>query len=135
MIHSCPSRAKHLCMALVAAAVVGCGGSDSPTSNGNGNGGGGGGGNPVATTSVSVQNNSFSPSAIRVTPGATVTWTWGGRGHNVTWTGSNTTALQDSATRSSGTHQVTMPATAGTYNYECTLHPGMNGSVTVGSGG
>jgi plastocyanin len=104
--------------------VIGCG-SDDPT----GNGGGGGGGNPVVTTSVSVRDNLFDPAAIRVSPGATVTWTFvGGIPHNVNFP---STAISDSNNQTSGTFSTAMPTAPGTYNYSCTLHPGMNGSVQV----
>jgi len=83
----------------------------------------------VATTSVTVQDNSFGPAAIAVSAGATVTWTWSGSNpHNVTFTGG---AMTNSTTKSSGTHSATAPSTAGTYHYTCTIHAGMDGSVTV----
>ena len=103
-------------------AVAGCG-SDDPTDPG------GGGGTPVVTTAVTVNDNSFSPSAIRVSPGATVTWTFRGAvPHNVNFP---STAIADSQNQTSGTFSAVMPTAAGTYNYSCTLHAGMNGSVQV----
>lgn len=88
------------------------------------------GAEPVRTTSVTVGNNFFDPEDIVVSASATVTWTWsGGESHNVTFTSGE---IESSATRSSGAHQATMPATAGTYAYRCTLHPSqMQGSVVV----
>lgn len=81
-----------------------------------------------STTSVTVQNNFFSPSCARVALGGTVTWTWGNNasnGHNVTFaTG------QNSETVTSGTFQRSFP-TAGTFAYECTIHPGMDGEIRV----
>jgi plastocyanin len=102
--------------------VVGCG--DDPTGNG-----GGGGGNPVVTTSVYVRDNSFDPAAIRVSPGATVTWTWAGANpHNVIF---SSPSITDSGTMMNGTFATAMPTAPGTYSYSCTVHPGMNGSVQV----
>ncbi len=124
-------------MTVVVLALSGCGGGDSPSDpNGGGNGGGGGGGGggtPVATTSVQVLDNNFNPGAILVSPGATVTWTWGGSDvHNVTWASGT---LSNSETKSTGTHRVTMPTTAGELVYFCTLHGsasgGMRGTVRV----
>jgi plastocyanin len=86
----------------------------------------------VVTTSVTVRNsNSFDPPNIRVSPGATVTWTWQGTTddeHNVYFASA---AISDSPDQRSGTFQATMPTQAGTYNYECQHHSGMNGSVVV----
>ncbi len=121
------SRVRTVCGAtVVALAVYGCGG-DSPTG-----GGGGGGGTPVETTSVAVNdNNSFTPPNIRVSPGATVTWTWAGttdEDHNINFTNPG---ILDSQNKRTGTHQAVMPASAGTYTYTCTNHTGMDGSVQV----
>jgi plastocyanin len=110
-----------------AVSITGCGG-DSGTDP---DGGGGGGGNRVTTTSVNVLNSLvFDPANIQVSPGATVTWTWAANAgaHDVTFPSA---AIADSGTRSSGTFSTAMPTTPGTYNYSCTLHPGMNGSVLV----
>jgi plastocyanin len=89
------------------------------------------GGEPPAPSAamVTVGDNFFDPSSVTVVPGGTVTWTWAGSdGHNVTF---DTTELDNAPTQATGTHQVTMPTTAGVYNYECTIHAGMEGSVTV----
>lgn len=116
--------------------TVACGGGDGgPTDPppGNGSQPPPGGTDPVATTSVQVQDNLFSPAAIRVQAGATVTWTWSGSQlHNVTWVAGN---LANSPTQSSGTHQVTMPSQTGELVYYCTLHGtptgGMRGTVRI----
>lgn len=104
-------------------AVLGCG-DDDPTGNGDG-----GGGNPVVTTSVSVRDNLFDPAAIRVSPGATVTWTFvGANPHNVVFP---STTISDSGNQTTGTFATAMPTASGTYSYSCTIHPGMNGTVQV----
>ena len=108
-------------------AIAGCGG-DSGTNNGGGGGGGGGGGTTVATTAVNVDDNVFTPPDIVVAPGATVTWV-GSVGHNVTF--ASATVSAPSATQSSGNFQVMMPTAVGTYDYQCTIHGGMDGSVLV----
>lgn len=124
-----------LCLALFA---VACGGGDAGGTPTDPQGGGtqpppGGGTGPVATTSVQVLDSSFSPAAILVQPGATVTWTWGGsQQHNVIWAAGN---LTNSPTQSAGTHQVTMPSAAGELVYYCSLHGspagGMRGTVRI----
>lgn len=119
--------------------LAGCGGGGPSDPGGNGGGGGGagggggGGGNPVPTTSVTVQDNVFSPAAISVARGASVTFTWNGSQlHNVTWVSGG---LANSPTQTSGTHQVTMPSTTGELVYFCTIHGsasgGMRGTVQV----
>lgn len=108
-----------------------CGGG-SPTEGGGGGGsggGGGGGGGPVATTSVNLRGSAFIPPSIRVSPGAVVTWTNSdGIAHNVTFAETSVTDVPD---WTSGTRTATMPATVGTYQYSCTNHSGMAGSVQV----
>jgi plastocyanin len=75
---------------------------------------------------VTVDNDVFTPSDLTVPAGATVTWAWadGARTHNVVGEGFA------SETRSEGTfaHRFDAP---GTYDYECTLHAGMTGTLTV----
>lgn len=72
--------------------------------------------------------NAFDPSAVDITAGGTVNFTWGSAvTHNVTFDNS---AIAGSGDRSSGTFSPTF-ATAGTYNYHCTIHSGMSGVVTV----
>jgi plastocyanin len=117
-------------------AVASCGGgSDStgPTGStggiGGGGGGGGGGGNtaPVATNSVTVRNDFFDPVNASIQRGTTVTWTWaqGASQHNVVFTDG-----ASSQTQATGTYTRTF-SNAGTYNYSCTLHAGMSGSIVV----
>ena len=96
---------------------------------------------PVATSvalksdqSVSIVDGAsnsdygYSPSALTITAGDTVTWTNNGtvpEGHTVTGDGF------DSGTLSNGeTYSHTFTST-GTFSYVCTLHPFMKGSVTV----
>lgn len=84
------------------------------------------------STQVTVGNNFFDPRDVSVPVNSTVTWTWnsGGIGHNVTFTGGPQPLPTPSCTQGSGTHSVTF-ATTGRYDYTCTIHGGMDGSVTV----
>jgi plastocyanin len=116
---------------LAALLVAGCGGGPTETVPDGGGGGNNnpGGGGPVLTTSVTLQNSAFVPPAIRVSPAATVTWTNAdGILHNVTFTSN---AVPSIGNWTSGSRTSTMPTAAGTYEYHCTLHGGMNGSVQV----
>ncbi len=112
---------------LVLAAALACGGGGTTApATGGGGGGGGGGGVPSTSNAIAVGDNFFNPAATTVPVGTTVTWTFGtGTTHNVTF-GDGTT----SGDRSTGTYTRTFN-TAGTFGYRCTIHAGMNGSVTV----
>ncbi len=79
-------------------------------------------------------NKTFSPTAVTVAPGDSVTWTWAGdRSHNVTAdTGQADTF--SSGNKTTGTFLKTFNVT-GRFTYKCTLHSGMNASVTVAATG
>lgn len=84
--------------------------------------------NVAVITTVQVGDNFFSPSSITVATGTDVTWQWqGALVHNVTFGVGGPSDIPD---RASGSVQRTFN-TSGTFNYVCTNHPGMNGSVTV----
>lgn len=146
-------RAKLFFLSAALAALSACGGSggDSGYTTGVTNPQPTGGTNnppPPPTTGgsspvVSINSDlTYSPSAISVVKGTTVTWTWqpcdgsgyGGYGydcptHNVTFDdGSNIS----SATQASGTYTRTFAST-GTFKYHCTVHGAalMSGSVVV----
>jgi plastocyanin len=107
-------------LALAAVVLTGCGGDE------------GGGGTAAAApvtgvTEVAAKDNQFTPAAIQVTAGTTVTWTFDDRfvPHNVNgdgWTSG------DPKARGTFTHTFDRP---GTYDYRCTLHDGMDGRVVV----
>jgi plastocyanin len=77
--------------------------------------------------------HTFSPSSLTVNPGETVAFEWESGGHTVTvdsqpddaaWSGVD-------STRSAGyTHTHTFEV-AGTYEYACSVHPDMRGTITV----
>jgi plastocyanin len=78
--------------------------------------------------------NSFSPSNVAANVGDTIRWTWVSGTHDVTSTSvPGGAATFASPIQSTGTfmYKVTV---VGNYNYVCTLHPGMNGSLTVTTG-
>lgn len=88
----------------------------------------------IRNVSVGVGGNNFSPANIAANVGDTIRWTWTGSTHDVT---SNSVpvgaASFGSPIQSSGTfnYRVTM---VGNYSYECTLHFGMNGTISVTTG-
>jgi len=120
---------------LPLAALLACGGGSSST--GPGTTGGtnnppvSGGSGPVATTAVDIKNLTFTPSDIKVASGATVTWTNSdGIAHNITFdAGANVAGAGTDF--SSGSKSLVMPTAAATYNYHCTRHGGMTGTVQV----
>lgn len=85
---------------------------------------------PTNTNAVNIGDDFFSPGSIQVAPGTTVTWTWpsGVSIHNVTFTDGNSSGDKGPGGSYSRTFN-----TEGTFNYLCTLHGGMNGSVLVKS--
>jgi plastocyanin len=86
---------------------------------------------PPTSGAVSLQNIAFNPDSLVVQSGDTVTWTWndGAIQHNVTFT-SGPARPPDSPTKSTGTFAPQF-TTAGKYDYHCTLHGAMTGTVVV----
>jgi plastocyanin len=76
------------------------------------------------------QSFSFSPGAVAITRNGAVTWAnTSGAAHNVTFDGS-AGAPANVGEFTSGNVSRTF-GTAGVFPYQCTLHPGMSGQVTV----
>jgi plastocyanin len=91
------------------------------------------GGTPVQAATVQVVDNSFSPNAVVVAVGGTVTFHWvGTAGHSVTPTGSP--AFSPTAAVSFPPKDLTVTfTTAGTYRYYCTNHGASDGYGTRGT--
>ena len=82
-------------------------------------------------TVSATPDDTFSPAAVTISQGETVTWTNGGGSHNVRFDdGSYEYPLTPSPSAWTGTHRFD---TAGTFRYVCELHEddGMVGTVTV----
>jgi plastocyanin len=75
---------------------------------------------------VTIKDLAYTPETLTVKAGATVTWVWqdGAIAHDVKGDGFR------SKVQSEGTfgHRFTQP---GTYQYLCTLHPNMTGTIEV----
>lgn len=80
---------------------------------------------PTEPGVVIVDDNVFRPKTITVAPGDTVTWQFeGNSAHNVTHDDFASELMKD------GEFEHTFEM-AGEYDYVCTVHAGMAGSVTV----
>jgi plastocyanin len=77
---------------------------------------------------VSIVNMSFSPANLSVSAGTAVTWT---NNDAMTHTVTSDGGIFDSGNLAAGKTYSRVFATAGSYPYHCTIHPGMTGTVTV----
>lgn len=94
-------------------------------------------GTPTAQPSsnvVTTSGTSFTPAAIVIAPGASVTWQIAGATHNVTF-GGGKPAGGDIPDTQSGGSATRVFANTGTFAYQCTRHSGMTGQVVVSSEG
>lgn len=83
-----------------------------------------------ATNAVTIQNFAFSPAAITVKAGTTVTWTnKDSVAHTVTETDGKT-GPDSGNVNQNATYSFTFKS-PGTYHYHCAVHPEMVGTVTV----
>ena len=79
---------------------------------------------PLSAT-ISVNNFSFSPSATLISTGVTITWQFQGGTHTVSGSGF------DSGTKISGQTFSHTFNQSGNYNYVCSFHSSMTGTVKV----
>jgi plastocyanin len=131
------------CMAL-GLVVAGCGDDDDdgggnganteqPAESGGGGGSGGGdggaGGGGGGGAEVSMEGIAFNPAEVRVGVGDTVTWTNNDSvAHDVT--ADSFSSGEPGGMSAGDTFEHTFEE-AGTFDYVCTVHPGMEGTVTV----
>jgi plastocyanin len=116
---------------VLALAILGCSSSTTtttapPSPAGSATTGGSGGSGTAAD--VTMQNIAFSPQSVTIKAGDTVVWT-------------NKDSVEHDVTAADGSFKSGILASgatfshpfaqAGTYEYSCTLHPGMNGTVIV----
>lgn len=88
---------------------------------------------PAAPSAATVQgvDDAFTPSAVTIAAGGTVTWTMVDEEHDVTWTGAGPTGGNIGRMDRGRSVSRTFP-TAGTYTYTCNRHDGKHGgTVTV----
>jgi plastocyanin len=132
-----------LLLACTALALVGAGCGDDDDDDGGGGGAatteqpadggggddGGGGGGGGGGTEVSMADIAFDPAEVTVSAGDTVTWTNDDSvGHDVT--ADSFSSGEPGAMASGDTFEHTFEE-AGSFDYVCTVHPGMEGTVVV----
>jgi plastocyanin len=84
---------------------------------------------PVATSAVTIDNFAFSPSAITVKAGTTVTWTnRDEEPHSVVSSEEPMRSPTLAGKTNTFSHTFAKP---GTYHYNCGIHPFMHGTVEV----
>jgi plastocyanin len=85
----------------------------------------------ATTVAVSMQNIAFNPTSVNAKVGDTVKWTNNDSvAHNVTYV-SGPKFTSSSTFSGGGTFSLKLTK-AGTIQYRCTIHPGMNGTIVVG---
>lgn len=90
-------------------------------------------GSGAATVTVEICDNCFKPDTVTVNVGDTVTWMqMGQRPHDVTAQNGAFSSPRRMMNGASFSYTATAP---GTYNYECTIHAGMNGVLMVQAAG
>jgi len=91
--------------------------------------GGGDGVSDAAPGHVNVIDNAFEPKTITIAVGDTVTWDFKGSAQHNVIGDNNAFKSKTMGKGSTFTHTFN---SAGTYDYVCTLHTGMTGTVEVG---
>jgi plastocyanin len=125
-------RRTALLLAIFAVSVAGCGGDDSSSSSAaktatpTPQNTGGGGTASSDTVQIKMQNIQFAPKEAKVKVGQKVIWTNDDTvGHNVVGG-----PIKSEVFNKGETFSYT-PTKAGTISYVCTIHPGMDGKLTV----
>src|SRR5262249_12474672 len=121
-------NSMRLRLAIVAGFIglsIGCGSSSPSTPSGNNNNG-----TPVSivANSSNLTTTAYSPNPVNISVGGSVTST---NNDSTAHTATGNNGSFDSGTIAPGGKFTRTFSTAGTFDYKCTLHPGMVGTVTV----
>lgn len=82
----------------------------------------------AAEASITIDNFTFGPERLTVAPGTTVTWT---NRDDIPHTIASTTRAFKSPALDTGDHFSFTFRDAGVYDYFCSLHPHMTGTIVV----
>jgi plastocyanin len=85
---------------------------------------------PVASV-VTVASNFFSPAVDTIPVGGAVRWVWSSGSHNVGLTSGPGDPFVSPVQSFPAAFGPILFTTPGTYIYECTVHPGMTGTLMV----
>ena len=86
---------------------------------------------PPGNTVAATASLAFTPNSLTINSGESVTFSFGAVAHNVTFDMPNAATPADIPGNNSNVSIQRAFATAGTYQYHCTIHPGMAGSIVV----
>jgi plastocyanin len=86
----------------------------------------------MSATVAATPAIAFDPATASIAPGGTITFSFGSIAHNV-YFDAVPGAPTDIPGNNSGTSVNRTFASAGTYTYNCHIHPGMKGSIVVGT--
>jgi plastocyanin len=117
-------RGARIVVASLTTAALGACGGDSPTA-------------PVDTPPVqaatvqATPSEQFTPGRVTLVAGGTVTFAFGSLQHNVFFDNAPAGAPENITAPSSNKSVTLTFPTAGTFAYNCHLHPGMKGTVIV----
>lgn len=120
-----------LAVSFAALACSGGGGSTAPDTNTGGNGGNGGGSGDCPSGAICMLSSTYSPKTLTVSVGTTVPFiNDSGIGHTVNFDGTRPVGVDDIPLPASGRNERKF-TNAGTFNFHCTQHVGMTGTITV----
>lgn len=116
-----------LVLGLATATLAACGGGGMTTSTTSPNAP-----PPTATATVNATPQiAFSPAQLTLTQGGTVTFAFGSVGHNVYFDNDPAGAPADIPGVNSNANVDRVFGATGVYTFNCHIHPGMHGTVTV----
>lgn len=128
MGHSTRYRSRRTSLLLATTLALGCAGAGAVTA-------------PTPPTPPAVPVTSatidatpaivFSPAEVHLVQGGTVTFAFGTVGHNVFFDNDPAGAPENIGGVNSNTNVSRVFTTAGTYTFNCHIHPGMRGTVIV----